>query len=526
MLIIQNGYECDYEMKLFYKLYFDMNEDIYVYSNFEYKDKVINVYTEIIYNGDTYFDDFYYDFDTENQKAQFIKKIFTASCTKSFCHAAEKIKHINLPWGVMCGIRPAKIVRELMEEGHSDSEVVEILKKIYEVSDEKIDLAYKVAKNEKILLDEIGENSVSIYIGGGTPTTIEPHHLKAIIDRLKANINNTKIKEFTLEAGRPDTITKIPFCPTRCLYCSFVSTDIRVSGKYMDPFVDKLLLEIDKTAEVIDKMGAYVENIYIGGGTPTTLEPHHLKAIFDRLKANFDFSKIKEFTLEAGRPDTITKDKLYEAKQGGVNRISINPQTMNEQTLKRVGRKHTPDMVRKCFEMARKMGFDNINMDLIAGLPEETVDMFKYSLDEVIKLDPENITVHSMCVKRAASLRFSDAELAKANDMNEMLSYTQKHMEKTGRKPYYMYRQKNISGNLENVGYAKDGCMSTYNINIMEEKQTIIALGGGGSTKIVMDDRIERVFNFKDPLEYIRRFDEILKKKDEILDILAGEKNG
>jgi len=483
MLIIQNGYECDYEMKLFYKLYFDMNEDIYVYSNFEYKDKVINVYTEIIYNGDTYFDDFYYDFDTENQKAQFIKKIFTASCTKSFCHAAEKIKHINLPWGVMCGIRPAKIVRELMEEGHSDSEVVEILKKIYEVSDEKIDLAYKVAKNEKILLDEIGENSVSIYIG-------------------------------------------IPFCPTRCLYCSFVSTDIRVSGKYMDPFVDKLLLEIDKTAEVIDKMGAYVENIYIGGGTPTTLEPHHLKAIFDRLKANFDFSKIKEFTLEAGRPDTITKDKLYEAKQGGVNRISINPQTMNEQTLKRVGRKHTPDMVRKCFEMARKMGFDNINMDLIAGLPEETVDMFKYSLDEVIKLDPENITVHSMCVKRAASLRFSDAELAKANDMNEMLSYTQKHMEKTGRKPYYMYRQKNISGNLENVGYAKEGCMSTYNINIMEEKQTIIALGGGGSTKIVMDDRIERVFNFKDPLEYIRRFDEILKKKDEMLDILAGEKNG
>lgn len=244
------------------------------------------------------------------------------------------------------------------------------------------------------------------------------------------------------------------------------------------------------------------------------------------MKANFDFSKIKEFTLEAGRPDTITKDKLYEAKQGGVNRISINPQTMNEQTLKRVGRKHTPDMVRKCFEMARKMGFDNINMDLIAGLPEETVDMFKYSLDEVIKLDPENITVHSMCVKRAASLRFSDAELAKANDMNEMLSYTQKHMEKTGRKPYYMYRQKNISGNLENVGYAKDGCMSTYNINIMEEKQTIIALGGGGSTKIVMDARIERVFNFKDPLEYIRRFDEILKKKDEILDILAGEKNG
>ena len=481
MLIVQNGYECDYEMKLFYGLFFSAEEDICVFSNFEYKDKTINVYTEIIYGNDTYFDDYYYSFDTENKTQQFIKKVFTASCTKSFCHAAKKIKNINLPWGVMCGIRPAKNVRSLMEEGYSDSEVVKILKDIYEVSDEKIELAKTVAENEKVLLDEIGENSVSIYIG-------------------------------------------IPFCPTRCLYCSFVSTDIRVSGKYMNGFVEKLLLEIDKTAEIIEKMGAYVENIYIGGGTPTTLEPHHLKSIFDRLKENFDFNKIKEFTLEAGRPDTITEAKLLEAKRGGVNRISINPQTMNNETLVKVGRKHTPDMVKNCFDMAKKIGFENINMDLIAGLPDETVDMFKYSLDEVIKLDPENITVHSMAVKRAASLRFTDTELAKSKDMNEMLSYTQKRMAQTGRKPYYMYRQKNISGNLENVGYAKDGFMSTYNINIMEEKQTIIALGGGGSTKLVMGDRIERIFNFKDPLEYINRFDEILDKKDEILEILGGEK--
>ena len=483
MLIIQNGYECDYEMKLFYGLFFSAEEDICVFSNFEYKDKTINVYTEIIYGNDTYFDDYYYSFDTENKTQQFIKKVFTASCTKSFCHAAKKIKDINIPWGVMCGIRPAKNVRSLMEEGYSDSEVVRILKEVYEVSDEKIELAKTVAENEKALLDEIGENSVSIYIG-------------------------------------------IPFCPTRCLYCSFVSTDIRVSGKYMKGFVEKLLLEIDKTAEIIEKMGAYVENIYIGGGTPTTLEPHHLKSIFDRLKENFDFSKIKEFTLEAGRPDTITEAKLLEAKKGGVNRISINPQTMNNETLVKVGRKHTPDMVKNCFNMARRIGFDNINMDLIAGLPDETVDMFKYSIDEVINLDPENITVHSMAVKRAASLRFTDTELAKSKDMNEMLSYTQKRMEQTGRKPYYMYRQKNISGNLENVGYAKDGYMSTYNINIMEEKQTIIALGGGGSTKLVMGDRIERIFNFKDPLEYINRFDEILQKKDEILEIIGGENNG
>ena len=483
MLIVQNGYECDYEMKLFYKLFFNENEDVIVYSNFEYKDKKINVYTEIIYGTDTYFDDYYYDFDTENKTNQLIKKIFTASCTKSFCHAAKKIKNINLPWGVMCGIRPAKIVRSLMEEGNTDSEVIEILKDIYEVSDDKIELAMDVAKNEIKLLNDIGKNSVSIYIG-------------------------------------------IPFCPTRCLYCSFVSTDIRVSGKYMDRFVEKLLLEIDKTAQIIKKTGSYVENIYIGGGTPTTLSPEHLTSVFDRLKNNFDFEKIKEFTLEAGRPDTITEEKLIAAKKGGVNRISINPQTMNNETLKKVGRKHTSDMVKECFNMAREVGFDNINMDLIAGLPDETVDMFKYSLEEVINLDPENITVHSMAVKRAASLRFTDIELTQAKYMNEMLSYTQKRMSETGRKPYYMYRQKNISGNLENVGYSRDGFMSTYNINIMEEKQTIIALGGGGSTKLVMGDRIERIFNFKDPLEYIKRFDEILEKKDEIIDIIRGEKNG
>lgn len=483
MLIQQNGYECDYEMRLFYKLFFSDDEDAQVFSNFEYKDNIINVYTQIIYNNKTYFDDFYYSFNAENQKKQLIKKIFTASCTKSFCHTAGKIKNISLPWGVMSGIRPAKLVRELFDEGYNEKEASEILKDIYEVSDEKIKLASEVAKNEERLLSEIGENSVSIYIG-------------------------------------------IPFCPTRCLYCSFVSTDIRVSGKYMEEFVEKLLLEIDKSAEVIKKMGAYAENIYIGGGTPTTLNAEQLKKIFDRLKSNFDFGRIKEFTLEAGRPDTITREKLTEAKNGGVNRISINPQTMNEVTLKKVGRLHTPDMVRDCFNMAREAGFDNINMDLIAGLPDETVDMFRYSLDEVIGLDPENITVHSMCVKRAANLRFTDTLLTQAEDMKKMLSYTQKRMDETNRIPYYMYRQKNISGNLENVGYAKAGFMSTYNINIMEEKQTIIALGGGGSTKIVMDDRIERIFNFKDPLEYIKRFDEILDKKDEILKILDGDKNG
>ncbi len=485
MLIIQNGYNCDYEMKLFYGLFFDKDEDISVYSNFEYKDKKINVYTEIICSGTAYFEDYYFPFDTDGKSERLIKKVFTAACTKSFCHAAREIKNINLPWGVMCGIRPAKNVRSLLEDGFNKEEAYKFLKDVYEVSDEKLELAFEVAENEKAVLSGIGKKSVGIYIG-------------------------------------------IPFCPTRCLYCSFVSTDMRVSGKYMDEFVDKLVLEIEKTAKIIKKMNSYIESIYIGGGTPTSLSAAQLTKIFDAVKNNFDLSRVKEYTLEAGRADTITREKLEAAKKGGVDRISINPQTMNDFTLKKVGRVHTSEMFKDCYKIAREVGFKVINTDLIAGLPGETPEMFKYSLDEVIKLKPENITVHSMCVKRAANLRMTDTRLTEAEQMNEMLSYTQRRMKEENMVPYYMYRQKNISGNLENVGYSKKDCMSAYNISIMEEKQTIIALGGGGSTKVVMGGRIERIFNFKNPDEYIRRFDEILKKKDEILEILkrGGEQVG
>lgn len=478
MLIIQSGYECDYEMRLFAGLFFDENDDVEIFSHFNYADKEINVYTQINYAGEAYFYDHRFDFDAETESKQMIKKIFTASCTRSLIHAAKQIVDISIPWGVMCGIRPAKNAREMMETGLSVDEVREIFKTVYEVTPEKTELALKVAENEERLLSQIDKNSVSIYIG-------------------------------------------IPFCPSRCVYCSFVSTDINTSGRYMAEFVDKLLLEIDKTAEVVEKIGAFVDNIYIGGGTPTTLSAKDITRICDRLHKYFDFSKIKEFTIEAGRPDTIDEEKLIAAINGGADRISINPQTMNEETLKKVGRTHSVEMVRECMKLARKVGFKNINMDLIAGLPGEDSEMFCYSLDEVIKLDPEDITVHSLCIKRAADFNRIEKRLTESVEMNKMLDYTQKRMKETGREPYYMYRQKNSSGNLENVGYAKEGYMSTYNINIMEEKQTIIALGGGGSTKLVMGDRIERIFNFKDPLEYIRRFDEILDKKDEIVKILG-----
>lgn len=479
ILIIQNGYRCDYEMNLFASLFFSEDEDVTITQNIDYKNKNINVYTHIIFDGMSYFEDYNFTFEKSGKSEKLIKKIFIAACTKSFSHAALKIRKINFSWGVMCGIRPAKNARELKDEGFSDEQIRQIFKNVYEVSDEKTELALEVAKNEQFLLENIGKNSISLYIG-------------------------------------------IPFCPTRCVYCSFVSTDIRVSGKYMSEFVEKLLLEIDKTAEIINKSGVYVENIYIGGGTPTTLSANDFEKIFNRLYSKINLEKVIEFTVEAGRPDTITEEKLWVLKKFGVNRISINPQTMNDITLNKIGRSHSVEMIHRAYSLAKKTGFEIINMDLIAGLMDETPDMFKYSLDEVIKLNPENITVHSLCIKRAADYRHIKKELTKGEDMKKMLDYTQKRMKEEGYAPYYMYRQKNSSGNFENVGYAKQGTMSTYNVNIMEEKQTIIALGGGGSSKIILNDRIERVFNFKDPLEYINRFDEILYKKDEIFNLMKG----
>lgn len=482
MQLIQNGFSCAPEMQVFIGLFFHPAEEGYILTNLSHQDGVLNVYTQIIFGGNTYFYDYFDVYPFSYTPAE-QKKIYIYACTKSFVACAQQVRKVQLPWGVMSGIRPAKYVREFLDKGHTTEET-KTLFSYCGVAPEKTELAMTVAENEKSVLAVRAKDAVSLYIG-------------------------------------------IPFCPTRCLYCSFVSTDIRVSGKYMEPFVDCLVREIYKTREVLDTLGLWVENIYIGGGTPTTLSAQQLTKIFDALGACFDKTRLKEFTLEAGRPDTITKEKLLAAKQGGVDRLSINPQTMHLKTLQKIGRAHTPAMIEESFQLAKETGFGCINMDLIAGLPDETPAMFQESLDKVAAMHPENITVHSMCKKRAAALRLTDVELTEAAWMNEMLAYTQKTMKALDYAPYYMYRQKNISGNLENVGYAKPGKFSFYNVNIMEEVQTIVALGGGGSTKLVMGDRIERIFNFKEPAEYIRRFDDILAKKDEIVNILcAGGSHG
>lgn len=470
MELIQNGFSCEYEMNVFMRMFFEKEDEGEVATFFKYENELLEAAAKIKYKGQLYEASYKYSYKKRNERQD--KIVFRCFVVRAFTDAASKIKKVSIPWGALSGIRPAKVVRQMFDFGMSEDKVRGYWSEVFGVEDEKIELAVSVAKKEAKILSETEKNAASVYIG-------------------------------------------IPFCPSKCLYCSFVSSDMRTGAKYVDEYVRLLGEEIKKASEVLSELGFYVENIYIGGGTPTAISAQQLERIFESISSSFDLSRLKEFTLEAGRADTVTREKLTAAKKAGVDRISINPQTMNKNTLKTVGRKHDDKDVINAFNLARECGFDNINMDLIAGLPGENAEMFKYSLEEVIKLNPENITVHSLCIKRAAALRFSEYGLAEPCEVEEMLSYTQKRMKETKREPYYMYRQKNISGNLENVGYAKEGYHSFYNVNIMEEVQNIMALGGGGSSKIVKGDRIERVFNFKDACEYIKRFDEILAKKDE-----------
>lgn len=389
------------------------------------------------------------------------------------------MSEINTPWGILNGIRPVKIACKLMREGLSPSETVDYFVREFGASDEKARLAVSVAEVEMPIVGNMYDNGVSLYIG-------------------------------------------IPFCPTRCLYCSFVSNSVAKSAKLIPEYIECLKREIEYTADIVKKNGNVIESVYIGGGTPTTLSASVLDELFNCVFEKFDLSKNKEFTVEAGRPDTITKDKLETIKKYNIDRISINPQSMNEQTLKVIGRNHTPDDIRRAMYLARECGIETVNMDIIAGLPGETVDMFKYTVEEVEKLKPENTTVHTMSIKRSSKLNetIEDYTLTDGNKVADMVDFALKTIMASGKRPYYLYRQKNMLGNLENVGYAKPGTESLYNIYIMEEIQTIVSLGCGGVTKTVdrTTDRIERIFNVKEPKDYIERIDEMLHRKDALID--------
>lgn len=380
---------------------------------------------------------------------------------------------MELPWGTLTGIRPTKIARVMLQENKSAAEIERHLKELYYVSEEKSELSIQIARNELEALKGI------------------PYY-----------------KEYSLYVG-------IPFCPSTCAYCSFTSYPVKQWEQYIDTYIRKLCLEIDGTIQLFgrNKLTA----IYVGGGTPTTLQPAQLDRLLAKLRESAIGSNLRELTVEAGRPDSVTKEKLQVLKSYGVSRISINPQTMQQTTLARIGRKHTVRQTLEAFELARRMGFDNINMDLIVGLPGETIRDVEDTMNKVRGLQPDSLTVHSLAVKRAAKLNIFKEQYEQYKSVNtqEIIDLTGEYAEAMGLIPYYLYRQKNISGNFENVGYAKKDKAGIYNILIMEEMQTIAAVGAGASTKIVIpgENRIERVENVKDVRNYIDRLDEMLERK-------------
>lgn len=395
---------------------------------------------------------------------------FKNSVKKSAFLAFSKVFKTETPWGVLTGIRPSKFVRNLLSD-YSSNEVLKILEDEYWVSNSKAELSLSVARKAMGLLSSLNKNDACLYIG-------------------------------------------IPFCPTRCAYCSFVSEAYGVYKKYIPEYAKALCKEIASAASDAKNNSLKIKAVYIGGGTPPSLGKELLREIILSVRDAFGIYDGTEFTIEAGRPDVIDDDLLSMLSETGINRICINPQTMNDETLKLIGRRHTEKDTQRAFELSRKYGFKNINSDIIAALPGENNDMFNYTLKRMKTLNPEELTVHTMYLKRASRIS-KEGTNQSFGDAAKMVNEAYRFASEQGYEPYYMYKQRNTIGNLENTGYAKAGCESIYNVCIMEETHTVLACGAGASNKIVGNNGIKRIYNTKDVLSYIKNIDEIVKNKSE-----------
>ena len=378
----------------------------------------------------------------------------------------------TLPWGELIGIRPTKIAMQSLLEGKTVEEAAAAMEHDHLVSPGKALLSAQIAQREREILADIHyKNGYSLYVG-------------------------------------------IPFCPTTCLYCSFPSFNLALWKDRVDSYLDALEREMKACSDMMK--GRILDTVYIGGGTPTTLEPAQLERLFAMLEKYFPMENVQEFTIEAGRPDSITMDKLRVIRAHDVTRISVNPQTMKEETLRLIGRMHTVDEVRQAYAMCREAGFDNINMDMILGLPEETLEDVRDTLRQITDLSPDSLTVHSLALKRGSRMQkyIEEKGFSSIYNTDGCMELAAEAAAGMGMEPYYLYRQKNISGNLENVGYARPGKAGIYNILIMEEKQSILALGAGSISKAVFDHgRIERSDNCKDVATYIENVEEMIGRK-------------
>ena len=400
----------------------------------------------------------------------------------SFFKAARELTGMTPAWGALTGIRPAKLAAGLLEEGKSERETERILRDTYFVSPARRRLCIQCAQAGLEAKRGLAPEEISLYVG-------------------------------------------IPFCPTRCAYCSFVSNSVEKSFHWIEPYLEALFAEIDSAAEMVRDLGLRVKSFYMGGGTPTTLSAGQMDRLLGRLGEAFDLGGIVESTVEAGRPDTITREKMAVLRRNGVTRVSVNPQSMEDHVLNAIGRRHSAGDIRRAMELVDQAGFPHVNMDLIAGLPEDTPEGFRRSLDAVIGFGTDNVTVHTLSLKKGSRITLEGTRIPTVEEVADMLDYADPALRQAGFGPYYVYRQKYMSGSFENAGWCRAGGTGWYNIYIMEELHSILSLGAGGSTKMVdpARSRIERVFNLKYPQEYVQRPEKIRANQEAFRAFYSGK---
>ncbi len=474
MIIIVSNHPYRYDMENISTIFFPY-EKIKIFENSCAESDAVTVSTEI--NGNILTVDAVV-YDKHKKKSLNADKTTDKKSALSILlyDVLSEILEITYPWGLLYGVRPARRMHALTDS-LSEQEAKRIFKEKYLVNDAKTELTAAVMHRENRIIALSECKSFSLYIS-------------------------------------------IPFCPTRCSYCSFVSHSIENTVKLVEPYVELLIKEIEETGKYAKALGLRLETVYFGGGTPTTLSAHQLSSIFDAVEKHFDLSTVREYTVEAGRPDTVTKERLLALKAAGVTRISINPQTFNDAVLKRIGRQHSAEETIAAFNLARSCGFNHINMDFIAGLPDDSVASFKKSICKGIELNAESITVHTLSLKSGAYMATKESafDSSPKKIVASMVDFSNSVLSENGYYPYYMYRQGKSLGNLENVGWCKNGFDGLYNVFMMDETHTVLSVGAGAVIKLKNQNtgKIERIYNYKYPYEYIDRFDEILKRKNSI----------
>lgn len=493
MKLIFNSHTFKYEAESLCKLFFpcvkfeleydtsDFSLDNYIFTRVLKRKESALCYAVVKINGRVLKKAYSVDNGIDNFEKECELAICTALYNTLSVYTGKKPE-----WGILTGIRPVKRIQNYLYQNMSDDEIIKYLGEKYLVSENKVNLGLLTAKAQMPIIKTVDNFNYSLYVA-------------------------------------------IPFCPSRCSYCSFISQSCSDKKIYsqIPEYLEYLYKELEATATVAKQLGLNLKTVYIGGGTPTVLSAEQITELAAVIERNFDLSGVLEYTIEAGRPDSITEEKLRAIKQVGATRISINPQTLNDNVLKKIGRRHTAVQFFESYDLATKLGFDNINTDFIAGLPDDTLESFKYSIDKAVELSPANITVHTLSMKKAAKIYTENpVEISQGENIaSQMVQYSLEKLLAGGYHPYYLYRQKNTLDNLENVGFSKDGFDCLYNVYIMEETHTILANGASASTKLVNIDKgyIERVFNYKYPFEYMKNFDVMLERKKEITNFYAKE---